>query len=82
MSYRVDEYRRLARDCMALAADPRIAEDVRQALIGTARDWTRRAEQAEATTHALPPLPAAEAPRPAMQQQQQEQPKIDKPDGD
>jgi hypothetical protein len=27
------------------------------------------------------PLSAAETPRPAMQQQQQEQPKIDKPDG-
>jgi hypothetical protein len=67
---------------MALAADPRIAEDVRQALIGTARDWTRRAEQAEAATHALPPWLGAEALQPVMQQQQQEQRKIDKPDGD
>jgi hypothetical protein len=61
---------------MALAADPRIAEDVRQALVGTARDWTRRAEQAEAAAHALPPLPV-EAPRPVMQQQQQTQPPQD-----
>jgi hypothetical protein len=64
---------------MALAADPSMAADVRQALVDSAGDWTRRAEQAEATTHALPPLPAAEAPRPAMQQQQQMQPKPDKP---
>jgi hypothetical protein len=63
---------------LALAADPRIAEDIRQALMGTARDWARRAAQAEAATHALPPL-AAEAPQPVMQQQQQVQPKPDKP---
>jgi hypothetical protein len=78
VSYRADEYHRLARECLALAADPRIAEDIRQALMGTARDWTRRAAQAEAAAHASPPL-AAEAPQPVMQQQQQVQPKPDKP---
>jgi hypothetical protein len=74
VSDRAEECRRLARDCLALAADPRTAEDVRQAFLDAARDWTRRANVHEAA------LSPAVAPQPVMQQQQQQQTRRKKDD--
>ena len=56
-------YRRLARECIAVA-NPIATEQTRAALVEMAQVWTRLAE-----SHDAPP---------AMQQQQQIQPKNDK----
>jgi hypothetical protein len=58
-------YRRLARECIAMASTP-VTEQTRATLVEMAQVWTRLAE-----SHAA---------RPAMQQQQQIQPKNEKKD--
>jgi hypothetical protein len=68
-------YRRLARECLAVASTKPRGED-RTALLEMALVWHRLADDyADSTMSVLPPV---EGERPAMQRQQQVQPK----DGD
>ena len=69
MSSKADEYRRLAREC--LAAAPTVStEEARLALIEMARVWTRLADEQD---DARPPMPTPEGSQPVVQQQQQQQ---------
>jgi hypothetical protein len=61
MSGRSDEYRRLARECLAIAARI-VTQEARSALIEMARVWSRLADEQDAV------LPR----QPAVQQQQQQ----------
>jgi hypothetical protein len=72
---RADEYRRLARECLAMA-HMMATEETRASLIAMAQAWHRLAEEQEAS---VPPS-AVEQFQPAVQQQQQQrqvQPKDD-----
>ena len=75
MTSRADEYRRLARECLAMA-HMMATEETRASLIAMAQAWHRLAEEQEAS---VPPS-AVEQFQPAVQQQQQQrqiQPKDD-----
>ena len=69
---RADEYRRLARECLAMA-HMMATEETRASLIAMAQSWHRLADEQEASA---PPMPVEQA-RPVVQQQQQVQPKDD-----
>jgi hypothetical protein len=71
LNKRAEEYRRLARECLALATT-RMTPEARSALVEMARVWTRLADEQEVS---LPPIPQPERPQSVMQQQQQSQPK-------
>jgi hypothetical protein len=71
MAGRADEFRRQAQDCLAAAVMLK-DEEARAILINIAGTWQRLAEQEDSG----PPLSApGGADQPAMQQQQQVQPK-------
>ena len=70
---RAAQYRRLARECLALVQSMS-SEDARRSLIEMARVWTRLADE---QAMALPPMPRPEGSQPAVQQQQQVQPEKD-----
>jgi hypothetical protein len=74
---RAEEYRRLARECLALARTLSL-ETARAALIDRAQGWLRLAEEQEHADASinLPP-PRAVEDLPVVQQQQQVQPKDD-----
>lgn len=74
LNNRAEEYRRLARECLALASFSNFTADARSALIEMARVWSRLAHEQGA---AMPPIPQSESARPVMQQQQQVQPEDD-----
>ena len=77
LNNRAEEYRRLARECLALASSNFTAQ-ARAALIEMACVWARLADEQDA---AMPPIPQPESARPIrpiMQQQQQVQPEDDK----
>ena len=67
---RADNYRRLARECLALAST--IAEG-RATLVEMARIWIRLANDQDTASQ----MPAPDGSRPAFQQQQQVQPEKD-----
>jgi hypothetical protein len=67
---RVDEYRRLARECWELACTV-VTEEARSTLIEMARIWTRLAHNQDL---AFPPKPT-DTSRPVVQQQQQQPPR-------
>ena len=69
---RADEYRRLARECLAMA-QLMATEETRASLIAMAQAWHRRAYEQELS---VPPS-AVEQSQPVIQQQQQVQPKDD-----
>jgi hypothetical protein len=76
---RAEHYRQLAEDCRVVA--PSVStEELRVALLEMAREWSHLAEQQEQESasieRSIPPVPATEA-QPAVQQQQQVQPKDD-----
>jgi hypothetical protein len=78
---RAEEYRRLAEECR-VAAQSAWTEEVRVALLETARGWLRLAEEQDASADlwgSVPPTSVEEA-RPVVQQQQQAQPKDDEKD--
>jgi hypothetical protein len=78
-SSKAEEYRHLARECLA-AARFASTEEGRAALADMAQHWLRLAEQQDdesAGIDAPAPPPAAEDSRPVAQQQQQIQPKED-----
>jgi len=66
-------YRRLAQECLETARTV-TTEETRATLVEMARAWLRLAEQQEV---AAPPHSPSEQSRPAVQQQQQVQPKDD-----
>jgi hypothetical protein len=66
------EYRRLAQECRTMARSVS-TEEARAALLDMAQTWLRLAEEQEL---AVPPA-AVEPAQPAIQQQQQIQPKAD-----
>ena len=68
MTSRADEYRRLARECLAMA-HMMATEETRASLIAMAQAWHRLAEEQEAS---VPPS-AVEQFQPVVQQQQQQQ---------
>src|SRR6266404_4772019 len=70
---RAVEYRRLAQQCLQMAPTIRDREG-RAALVHMAQVWLRLAEEQEAS---VPPPSPIEQDRPAVQQQQQVQPKDD-----
>jgi hypothetical protein len=73
---RVQEYRRLARECLHLVSTV-TTEEARRALIEMARIWSRLAEEVEAGAPPSAPiaLKADNPPQPVAQQQEQVQPK-------
>jgi hypothetical protein len=76
---RAEHYRYLAEECRALA--PSVStKELRVALLEMAREWSHMAEQQEQESasieRSIPPVPTTEA-QPAVQQQQQVQPKDD-----
>ena len=71
MAGRADEYRRLARECLAIARTTS-ADEARLTLIEMARVWTRLADDQDVAF-----LPRAGGHQPIAQQQQQVQPKKD-----
>jgi len=76
---KAEEYRRLARECLA-AVRSASTEEGRTALADMAQHWFRLAEQQDdesASLEGSAPPPAAEDSRPVAQQQQQVQPKED-----
>jgi hypothetical protein len=76
---KAEQYRRLARECLA-AARSASTEEGRTALTDMAQHWFRLAEQQDHESASLDgwaPPPAAEDSRPAAQQQQQVQPTED-----
>jgi hypothetical protein len=72
-----EQYRRLARDYLAISRTAS-NEQTRIALIDQAQTWLRLAEEQEAS---LAPPPTPDRPQPAIQQQQQIQPKKDEDKG-
>ena len=72
MTSRADEYRRLVRECLAMA-QLMATEETRASLIAMAQAWHRRADEQELS---VPPS-AVEQSQPVIQQQQQVQPKDD-----
>ena len=70
---RAEEYRRLAREALATAQTV-ASDEARNSLIAMAQVWSRLADEQE--TMPLPPGAANES-QPAIQQQQQVQPKKD-----
>ena len=72
MTSRADEYRRLARECLAMAHMMATVE-TRASLIAMAQSWHRLADEQETS---VPPS-AVEQFQPVVQQQQQVQPKDD-----
>jgi hypothetical protein len=76
---KAEEYRRLARECLA-AARSASTEEGRTALVDMAQHWFRVAAQQDdesASIDGSAPPPAAADSRPVAQQQQQVQPKED-----
>jgi hypothetical protein len=75
---RAEEYRRLARECLTVAASAS-TQETRAALIERAEFWFRLAEEQddEAADVAGPIPPSQPAEQPAAQQQQQVQPEDD-----
>ncbi len=74
---KAEEYRRLARECLA-AARSASTDEGRAALADMAQHWFRLAQQQDDESASLDrsaPPPAAEDSRPVAQQQQQVQPK-------
>jgi hypothetical protein len=69
---KAQEYRRLAQECRTMARSVS-TEETRAALLEMAQTWLRLAEQQEMAT----PPGGIEAAQPAVQQQQQIQPKDD-----
>jgi len=71
---RAEEYRRLAREALAMAQTV-ASDEARNSLIAMAQVWSRLADEQKAMP--LPPGAANESQQPAIQQQQQVQPKKD-----
>jgi hypothetical protein len=78
-SARAEQYRRLARQCLAMARTIS-TEEARAELILMAQTWYRLAEEQDNEGSHIegPSVPPAPEARPVMQQQQQVQPKRDK----
>ena len=76
---RAEEYRRLAQECLA-ASRTVSTEEARTSLVAMAQVWKRLADEQDQGTdlaEVSAPSPAAEPSQPAIQQQQQVQPKDD-----
>ena len=72
MTNRADEYRRLARECLAMVRTPS-TEEARSSLIEMARVWTRLADEQDAAFRLTPTVDEYHAV--VVQQQQQIRPK-------
>lgn len=76
MASRADQYRRLAQECQRIAEAHPPFSSSRISLLEMAQVWERLAQEEIDT---IPPmLGSIEPERPAMQQQQQDQPKDEK----
>ena len=76
MASRADQYRRLAQECQRIAEAHPPFSSSRISLLDMARVWERLAQE---ETDTIPPvLGSIEPERPAMQQQQQDQPEDEK----
>jgi hypothetical protein len=76
MANRADQYRRLAQECQRIAEAHPPFSSSRMSLLEMAQVWERLAQ--EETDRIPPVLGSIESERPAMQQQQQDQPKDEK----
>jgi hypothetical protein len=76
MASRADQYRRLAQECQRIAEAHPPFSSSRISLLEMAQVWERLAQE---EINTIPPvLGSIEPERPAMQQQQQDQPKDEK----
>jgi hypothetical protein len=76
MASRADQYRRLAQECQRIAEGHPPFSSSRISLLEMAQVWERLAQ--EEIDRIPPVLGSIEPERPAMQQQQQDQPKDEK----
>ena len=76
MAGRANQYRRLAQECQRIAEAHPPFSSSRISLLDMAQVWERLAQ--EETDRIPPVLGSIEPERPAMQQQQQDQPKDEK----
>jgi hypothetical protein len=76
MASRADQYRRLAQECQRIAEAHPPFSSSRMSLLEMGQVWERLAQ--EETDRIPPVLGSIESERPAMQQQQQDQPKDEK----
>jgi hypothetical protein len=76
MASRADQYRRLAQECQRIAEAHPPFSSSRTSLLEMAQVWERLAT--EETDRIPPVLGSIESERPAMQQQQQVQPRVRK----
>jgi hypothetical protein len=79
-SERAGEYRRQARECLAVARTV-VNAQARASLETMAQVWLRLADQLE-PPGLRPPAAELDGARPVAQQQQQPQPQVDKPPAD
>jgi hypothetical protein len=75
MASRADQYRRLARECQRIAEAHPAFSSSRTSLLEMAQVWERLAQEETETSPLRGPI---ERERPAMQQQQQVQPRVRK----